>query len=227
MKWLFLVHQVLTPSSKQRVKVWRAIKKTAAVLYRNSVYILPYSKERLEDFQWVCQQINDSQGEASIFISSAENKKEDALMRAAFRKARDEEYGALLKTAEQLRNRIQTKARKTLADAIRKNIEREAKQLQESFEEIRKLDFFSESSPRKLQEILRDIAAWLSPDVGIHKTVPVQTRSIKDYQKKTWTTRKGIHIDRLCSAWLILRFIDRSAKFVFAPENKLPAGAIP
>ncbi|MCI0612489.1 ChrB protein, partial [bacterium] len=77
MKWLFLVHQVLTPNSKERVKVWRAIKKTGAVLYRNSVYILPYSKERLEDFQWVCQQINDSRGEASIFISSAENKKED------------------------------------------------------------------------------------------------------------------------------------------------------
>jgi hypothetical protein len=227
MKWLFLVHQVLTPNSKERVKVWRAIKKTGAVLYRNSVYILPYSKERLEDFQWVCQQINDSRGEASIFISSAENKKEDAVMRAAFRKARDEEYASLLKSAEQFRNRIQTKDRKALTGNLRKRFEKEAKQLRQTFDEIRALDFFPGSYPAKLQQILFEILKWLSADVETSKPAPIQLRSTKDYQKKTWTTREGIHIDRLCSAWLIRRFIDRSAKFVFAPEKKLPANAIP
>lgn len=227
MKWLFLVHQVLTPNSRERVKVWRAIKKTGAVLYRNSVYILPYSKERLEDFQWVCQQINDSRGEASIFISSAENKKEDALMRAAFRKARDEEYASLLKSSEQLRNRIQTKNRKVLTSIMRKRFEKEGKQLREAFDEIQSLDFFADSHPKKLQQVLAEISKWLSTDVEISKLEPIRIRSAKDYQKKIWTTREGIHIDRLCSAWLIRRFIDRSAKFVFAPEKKLPANAIP
>jgi hypothetical protein len=227
MKWLFLVHQVLTPNSKERVKVWRAIKKTGAVLYRNSVYILPYSKERLEDFQWVCQQINDSRGEASIFISSAEDNKEDTLMRAAFRKARDEEYGSLLKSAEQLKNRLETKKRKVLTNNVTKSFEKEAKQLRETFEEIRSLDFFADSPPRKLEQMLAEISKRLSADAQIAKAEPIQIRSAKDYQKKIWTTREGIHIDRLCSAWLIRRFIDRSAKFVFAPEKKLPANAIP
>jgi hypothetical protein len=225
MKWLFLVHQVLTPNSKERVKVCRAIKKTGAVLYRNSVYILPYSKERLEDFQWVCQQINDSRGEASIFVSSAENKNEDAVMRALFRKARDEEYASLLKSADQLRN--QTKHRKALSNGVRKRFEKEAKQLRETFEEIRTIDFFSKSAPKKLSEILNEISKWLSADIQISKPEPIKIRSSRDYQKKIWTTRKGIHIDRLCSAWLIRRFIDRSAKFVFAPEKKLPEDAIP
>lgn len=226
MKWLFLVHQVLTPNSKERVKVWRAIKKTGAVLYRNSVYILPFSKERLEDFQWVCQQINDSRGEASIFVSSPENKNEDALMRAAFRKARDDEYASLLKSAQQFRNRIQTKDRKVLTSNVRKKYEKEAKQLREAFDEIRSLDFFSDANPKKLQQILSEISKWLSADAEVSKSAPIQLRSIKDYQKKIWTTRQGIHIDRLCSAWLIRRFIDDSAKFVFAPERKLPANAI-
>src|SRR5262249_54886571 len=35
------------------------------------------------------------------------------------------------------------------------------------------------------------------------------------------------HIDRLCSAWLIRRFIDPGARFIFAPENSLPRNAIP
>jgi hypothetical protein len=227
MKWLFLVHQVLTPNSKERVKVWRAIKKTGAVLYRNSVYILPYSKERVEDFQWVCQQINDSHGEASIFISSAENKKEDLLMRAAFRKVRDEEYASLLKSTEQFRNRIQARDRKNLTSNVRKRFEKEARQLREAFDEIRAIDFFSDLPPKKLQRTLTEISKWLSAEIEISKPAPIQPRSVKDYQKKIWTTREGIHIDRLCSAWLVRRFIDRSAKFVFAPEKKLPAAAIP
>src|SRR5262245_27115128 len=184
MKWLFLVHQVLTPNSRERVKVWRAIKKTGAILYRNSVYILPYSKERLEDFQWVCQQINDSRGEASIFVSSAENKNEDSLMRAAFRKARDEEYASVLKSAEQFRNRIQTKDRKALTANVRKKYEKEAEQLREIFDEIRSLDFFPDSNPKKLQQILAEISKWMSAEAEVSKPSPIQVRSVKDYQKK-------------------------------------------
>ncbi|MCI0561759.1 MAG: chromate resistance protein, partial [Nitrososphaera sp.] len=49
---------------------------------------------------------------------------------------------------------------------------------------------------------------------------------LKDYRGRTWATREHIHIDRLCSSWLIKRFIDPKAKFVFAPEPRLPANAI-
>jgi len=32
---------------------------------------------------------------------------------------------------------------------------------------------------------------------------------------RTWVTRKGVHVDRIASAWLIQRFIDRDARFKF------------
>ena len=34
---------------------------------------------------------------------------------------------------------------------------------------------------------------------------------------RTWVTRKGIHVDRMASAWLIRRFIDEKARFKFVP----------
>src|SRR5262249_3616315 len=34
-----------------------------------------------------------------------------------------------------------------------------------------------------------------------------------DYQRRTWATRKRPWVDRLASAWLIRRFIDREARF--------------
>lgn len=41
-----------------------------------------------------------------------------------------------------------------------------------------------------------------------------------DYQNRRWTTRRDPHIDRLASAWLIRRFIDKRARFRFACEDE-------
>jgi hypothetical protein len=43
-----------------------------------------------------------------------------------------------------------------------------------------------------------------------------------------WATRAGVHIDRAACAWLIRRFIDPSAQFVFvADPAEVPADAVP
>jgi hypothetical protein len=45
-----------------------------------------------------------------------------------------------------------------------------------------------------------------------------------------WVTRDFVHLDRVASPWLIKRFIDREAVFVFVPwgkEDSRPADAIP
>lgn len=43
-----------------------------------------------------------------------------------------------------------------------------------------------------------------------------------------WATRASIHIDRASSAWLIRRFIDRDAEFVFVTDpGAVPADAVP
>jgi hypothetical protein len=43
-----------------------------------------------------------------------------------------------------------------------------------------------------------------------------------------WATRAGIHIDRAASAWLIRRFVDPTAEFVFVSDpDEVPADATP
>ena len=34
-----------------------------------------------------------------------------------------------------------------------------------------------------------------------------------------WATRTGVHVDRAASDWLILRFIDSDAEFVFVDDH--------
>ena len=47
-----------------------------------------------------------------------------------------------------------------------------------------------------------------------------------------WVTRSHVHIDRVACPWLITRFIDNEAKFLFVPRNQVDkvaaeTGAIP
>lgn len=46
-------------------------------------------------------------------------------------------------------------------------------------------------------------------------------------RKQRWVTRPRPHVDRVASAWLIKRFIDPEAVFVFAPPAEFPSDAIP
>lgn len=39
-----------------------------------------------------------------------------------------------------------------------------------------------------------------------------------------WVTRETIGVDRMATAWLIARFIDQAAEFVFVPEGSGPPG---
>jgi hypothetical protein len=47
-----------------------------------------------------------------------------------------------------------------------------------------------------------------------------------------WITRSHVHVDRVACPWLILRFVDNTAEFLFVPKNQVAqvateTGAIP
>jgi hypothetical protein len=43
-----------------------------------------------------------------------------------------------------------------------------------------------------------------------------------------WATRAGVHVDRAASAWLILRFVDPEAEFIFVDDpDDVPEDATP
>ena len=72
----------------------------------------------------------------------------------------------------------------------------------------------SELAARDKNEVIRELAAHLAA----HALPPAGS---------TWVTRPRPHIDRIASAWLIKRFIDPQARFVFADETdaaRRPAG---
>jgi hypothetical protein len=48
-----------------------------------------------------------------------------------------------------------------------------------------------------------------------------------DYRGRVWATRKDLWIDRMASAWLVKRFVDKEARFQwFDPARRAPRGAV-
>jgi hypothetical protein len=69
----------------------------------------------------------------------------------------------------------------------------------------------------------REIAEGLVSDLErqVHArpaAVPRATR-LDELRGRTWVTRKGVHIDRIASAWLIRRFVDADGRFKFVPAR--------
>ncbi len=232
-KWLLFIHQIAQDAPTLRVKVWRDLKKHGAVLFKNAVYILPYTKQHEEIMQWLCKQIKDSGSDASLFITQSLDKKQDDEIIKAFHETCGKEYIAIADACDDLLHKIEKiEGTEGITDRLVSDFKKSLNEITKSTEYIARIDFFNASQKdqvfKRTQLIRQKLEGWAktpkSEVSGINKTYRV-----KDYVGKKWVTRKDIYIDRIASAWLIRRFINPKAKFVFLSKNpdKVPKDTIP
>src|SRR5437867_13317170 len=64
-RWLLLIHQLPPKPDYFRVKIWRRLQAIGAVAIKNSVYVLPFNDEAMEDFQSLRREITAGGGDSS------------------------------------------------------------------------------------------------------------------------------------------------------------------
>jgi len=215
-RWLLLLHQIPKKPDYLRVKVWRRLQRLGAVSIKNAVYALPRSEERNEDLQWVMREIVAGGGEATLVEANLVQGLRDVEVEALFNKARDADYEELV---DQIRaaSKLFPKRGK-LKEGARRKIEVEMERLQRRLEEIAAIDFFHASSRETAAGLLEELRQKRESEPAAATDAEPEK-----YRGRTWVTRKGIHVDRMASAWLIRRFIDRAAKFKWvAPKGYVP-----
>jgi hypothetical protein len=210
--WLLLLFSLPTNRNTERVAVWRRLKKMGAVQIKTSTYLLPDDPAQYEQFQWLAQQIRDYGGDSTLVRAQDIEGLTKEKVIAMFNDARARDYGQLRKALQSFIAR----RKKMDAEAAATEVERLTRQ----FREVRAVDFFD--SPRG-----HDIAMLLRRAEGPKRSRQLQTLDAKQYQGKTWLTRPRPEIDRVGSAWLISKLIDRKPKFVFAPTADAIPDAIP
>ena len=210
--WLLLLFSLPTNRNTERVAVWRRLKKMGAVQIKTSTYLLPDAPAQYEQFQWLAQQIREYGGDSTLVRAQEIEGLTKEKVIGLFNDNRAKDYGELRKSLQS----FITQRKKMKAEQAVSELERLTRQ----FREVRAVDFFD--SPRG-----HDVAMLLRRAEGPKRSRQLETLDVKQYQGKTWLTRPRPEIDRVGSAWLIARFIDRKPKFVFASTADAIPGAIP
>ena len=217
---LLLVGVPPTPSSL-RVRVWRRLRSLGAVPLKRSAYLLPDTPERYEDFQWLAQEIQREGGEATLIrVQQIENVGADDVRRL-FHEPRDEDYRRL---AGRYRKVLQGLDRKSSATSAR--VQEELTRLAKDHQRLRDIDFFGAPGGVEVRRLEEAIAMRTRRPESLRREER-PTLDLTTLRGRRWVTRPRPHIDRIASAWLIKRFIDPTAEFVFAAPAEFPADAIP
>ncbi len=220
--WLLLIVSLPPHPSSLRVRAWRKLRTLGAVALKNSVYLLPFTPENYEQFQWLTQEVQKDGGEATLVKADRiENMKPEEVIRL-FQDARDRDYRQLVERYRKLLSSLDRKPTSRLAAGRDEELARLAKEV----DRIREIDFFDAPGYQEVKRLRETIEMRLHPPRSV--VVPGHAETPLDALRgRPWVTRPRPHVDRLASAWLVKRFIDPEAQFLFAPPEEFPADAIP
>ena len=215
---LLLVGVPPTPSSL-RVRVWRRLRALGAVPLKRTAYLLPDTPERYEDFQWLAQEIQREGGDATLIrVQQIENVSQGDVLRL-FHEPRDHDY-------RQLAARYRKVLKKLEQKSSAKSTQEELARLAKDHQRIRDVDFFGATGGAEVRR-LEEVVAMRTRRPEPVRREDRPTLDLTKLKGRPWVTRPRPHIDRIASAWLIKRFIDPDAQFVFAPPSEFPPDAIP
>ena len=208
--WHVLIVSLPTRSATERMRVWRALKTLGCGVLRDGVYLLPAMEPARAAFEQQAAEVSAAGGQAQVLSLDAADRAQEAGFRALFDRSVD--YAALKQEIEQLRGKMQRPSTTQAREGARQGA-----QLQKRFAALAATDYFSGAARQQvgamLDELEQQITAKLNPDEPHAVAGKIKRLEPAQYQARVWATRKRLWVDRMASAWLIARFIDRQAKF--------------
>jgi hypothetical protein len=212
--WLLLITHLPGQNATLRMRLWRTMKSTGAGLLRDGVYLLPNVDGSLGALEEKAAEIRSAGGLAHLLFFDAHSPEQTSQLIALF--DRTMEYAEAVEKLDALKRSLpkleETGARQRLA-AIGREVAT-----------IVARDFFPGEPQKQIESAMADtesaLNARFAPDEPRVSHRKLRERNRKEYQGRTWATREHIWIDRVASAWLIRRFIDPDARFIWLEKPK-------
>lgn len=204
--WISLIISLPTENSTLRQRAWRALKASGAAVLRDGVYLMPDKGDCKTTLEGLAADVKEGGGTALVMRVE---EPPGADFMGLFN--RGEEYGPLL---ADIANTLAGLSAETTQDTFKIT-----RKLRKTFTAIEAIDFFAGEAHRQaelsLLELEQTIAKTISPNEPQTVDGSIKPLFLDDFQKRTWATRQRPWVDRLASAWLITRFIDPKAKFIW------------
>ena len=219
--WLLLVVSLPTESATARMRIWRALKTLGCMALRDGAYLLPAGQEREQALRELGDECTREGGNAWLMGVQPRSADEDAAYTQLFDRSAD--YAELRKSWKESNRTLGTLSPAELARLQRK--------LQREYDALRAIDFFPGEASLEAEAAWVDfgkrIERVLSPDEPHETSGGIPRLDLSQYQGRTWATRRRLWVDRVASAWLIRRFIDRDARFRWlAKPSDCPKSAL-
>ncbi|MBK9361036.1 MAG: chromate resistance protein [Rubrivivax sp.] len=213
--WSVLFLTLPTQPSAVRLRVWRALKTLGCGSVRDGVYVLPVAHAVL--FDPLVTEVRAHGGEASVLNLSTGDEAQRADMLALFDRA--EAYGQWRKEAQALAA--------TLPALEETEARRRWRGVAEGLQTLRRIDYYpgaaAEQAQAELDALRQALDARFSRGEPVAQTAHgIPRLDVRKFQGKRWATRARPWVDRLACAWLIRRFIDPEARFLWLAD---PAGS--
>lgn len=218
--WCVLFLTLPSQPTAVRVRLWRALKAMGAPLLRDGAYLLPSAEKGR--FLPLAEEVREHGGSALLMALTPSDETQRTEVLALF--DRQEAYAQWRVGANEwlaaLPSTTEVEARRRL------------RALEAGLRDIESIDYYPGEAVLQANAALTDLRMALDarfskdepraqPEHGIARLNPRQ------YQGKRWATRARPWVDRLASAWLIWRYIDPHASFVWLKDvAQLPRGAL-
>lgn len=194
-----LIHHLPPKPDYFRVRIRRRLQQLGAVPVKNAVYVLPATEQGVEDFEWLAQEIRRDGGQAIVVAARLLSGLGDADLVAEFRAQSDQGYDDVVTGAREVGSDAEARA----AAIVR---------LEQRLERVVARDQFGGERHAAARTAVEELRRQQAAESEVARIEGAPSGAV-------WVTRQNVFVDRIASAWLILRFIDRSARFRFAPAS--------
>lgn len=219
--WLALIVSLPTNSATARMRIWRALKSLGCCALRDGAYLLPDRGSLRRQLDELAAETTREGGSAWLLTVQPDSEEQCRLYQALF--GRGEDYAAFAKMLLAVRQEFTTATPADLNRSLRK--------LRRDYEAIRAIDYFPDETSVSTEATWQDFVAAAESVLSSGEPQAVAGTIARldraGYQGRTWATRRHLWVDRAASAWLIRRFIDPQASFLWLdrPED-CPAEAL-
>jgi hypothetical protein len=166
-------------------------------------------------------EIRSSSGFAMRLELKPKNAEQLAEIKGLF--DRSAEHGALVQKIEAAKPLLARLGPRRAHTAIHR--------LERAFDRLSRIDFFAGEAKAQagaaLSELKRRYREAYAGGEPRSSRRELRRRDPGRYRRRIWATRSNLWVDRLASAWLIKRFVDREARFAwFERPSQRPKGAV-
>lgn len=219
--WSLLVLTLPTENATARMRFYRALKAKGCAVLRDGIYLLPHSDAHEGTLRELAGAIAESGGTAHLLRAPSLDASQENEFRTLF--DRESDYEAFIRTLAE--------ARKTISGQSATELTRLLRRLRKDFDAILAIDYFPDDAVARAEAAWQDFVALVdtvrSPGEPHRSDRAIRPLSREEYQGRTWATRQRMWVDRVASAWLIRRFIDSDARFLWLTSpDTCPDGAL-